>query len=113
MRIKRNTLYIVVASVLAAVTLIWVVTAFTAPTTKEEQRVLEYEATGSFAHQAYGQPVKREIEPNPKHYVKIIDAIAVSYSYSFFAEEPTSQATATVEISAIVADRGYWKRKSL
>jgi len=111
MRIKRNVLYIIVTSVLAVATLIWVVMATTAPTTKEEKQVINYETAGNYSHIAYGQPTKKEREANPKHFIKIVDSIAVTYSYSFFCEEPTSPPKTTVEISAVVSSPGLWTKE--
>lgn len=89
--------------------------AFSNPTEVEEQvTLLSYQHKGEFDHQVYAKPgilgsLAAEEEPNPVYFTKIIESADVAFSYKFMFEEPLTQVTERVKISAVLEKPGLWQ----
>jgi len=107
----RKFLLLVVTSVLFFGAIIGVLVSLSIPEEKEERVThLTYAIEGSFDHEAY-KKTEPEVKTNPKYFTKIIDSIDVHYSYRFLPEEPVTNVTADVVITAVVGCLGSWEKE--
>lgn len=107
----RRKILLVVTGALFLGAIIGVVVGFSVPTEKKERVThLTYELEGAFDHQAYGKPSPDEKESNPRYFNKIIDSIEVHFSYRFLPEEPATDVTEEVAITAVLDCRD-WKKE--
>jgi len=107
----RRKILLAVTGALFLGAIIGVVVGFSVPTEKKERVThLTYDIEGTFDHQAYGKPPPEKELPNPRYFKKIIDSIEVRFSYRFLPEEPVTDVTEEVTITAVLNCRD-WKKE--
>ena len=110
----RRQILLVITGLLFIGAIIGVVMGFSIPTEKEEQVThLTWDLEGTFDHQAYGEPSPDKELSNPRYFNKIIDSIEVRFSYQFLPEEPATDVTEEMTITAVLDCRDWQKEVEL
>jgi len=85
--------------------------AFSIPTeTAEQATLVSYQQEGEFDHQVYAQPGTLSTTGGTEvFYTNLIESMDVEFSYNFVPQEPVTQISHEVEISAVLENEGYWR----
>lgn len=104
---------IIVTGILVLCAIIVVVNTFQSPKTVEEKKTrLTYSLKTSFDHKTYGRPILPS-PPNPRIYARITDAIRVDYRYDFLPQQPVTNLSETVQITATLGNAQTWQKEIL
>jgi len=85
--------------------------AFSVPNGSEEQATLStYQQEGEFDHQVYGKPGMLSTAGETEvFFTHLIESMDVEFSYKFIPQEPVTQVSHEVEISAVLQSQGFWR----
>ena len=93
--------------------------AFSSPTEVEKRiTLMNYQHDGEFDHQVYAKSdilsqSNRNEPESPRHifFNKLIESVDVIFNYKFLYNEPVTDLTESVKISAIIENTGMWRHE--